>query len=331
MVFWGVLMQSRLITWLMAIAFFVGLSWGRDAAAELCSGRCEPEAVGIWAISLVAILLGGLRLICLNEDMPEYHRRMATGWSGKGQATGGEQMLPRGLRDRFQAIQMAGLTRHVRRSAVSRWSRICRWQVGMMTGWSGLLYAGTFLLLFSVMTFSHSGNRKPSPSISMPVVFFTIMSVSMVWGALWRRRTRTLPFEFLLPVDRATYLKQVGLAAALNQCQLWIAFCAIAIPWQWIVAPQSSFLLASLLGYSFLCQVGLFGVGAWLLRLRSPTLAFLGFMVAIQVLMFSTVAMEHGPLASCRHIVFWAAGGFAVCGLLLTWAAYRRWLAADID
>jgi len=334
LIFWGVLLQSGLLCWMFAIVVFAGILWGKDVTGQLCSGYFEPQAAGILGLGLVTTLLGGLRLVRLNEDMPEYHLRFQTGWAGRGQTAGGAQMPSQGWRARLQASQMAGLTRHAQRAAASPWSRVCRWQVGMMTGWSVLWIIGIlflYLVFFDFIVKTQVGNYKPPPMIAMPVMMFTIMSAAMVWGALWRRRTQTLPYEFLLPVDRAAYLKQVGLAAALNQFQLWIILCVVVVLWQQFAVSQSSPFLMNVLAYSFLCQVGLFGVGAYILRFRSQTLALLGGMVMIQILVIPPIMTEQGPLSSWRHVMLWAAGGFAAMGLLLTWDAYRRWLKTDFD
>jgi len=44
-----------------------------------------------------------LRLIQLDEDMPEYHRRMQSGWAKKNYTVGGEQAFARGRRFWFSS------------------------------------------------------------------------------------------------------------------------------------------------------------------------------------------------------------------------------------
>ncbi len=138
--------------------------------------------------------------------------------------------------------------------------------------------------------------------------------------------------KFMLPVNRATYLKQVGMAAALNQLQLWIGMSVAIVLWQQLVASQAAPFMMDALIYSFLCQIGLFGLAVWLIRLRKPSLILLVGMVLIQLVVCPMMfIMTPGPWASCRHVVLWAAAGFAAFGLLAARDAYRRWLVTDLD
>ena len=49
----------------------------------------------------------------------------------------GQQQPRKGWVKRSDDKQMARLTKHVRRAATSRWSRVCRWQVNMISGRQG--------------------------------------------------------------------------------------------------------------------------------------------------------------------------------------------------
>ena len=48
---------------------------------QFVSGQAEPAAIGILAFGVLTTLLGAVRLFRLDEDMPEYHRRMQWDWS----------------------------------------------------------------------------------------------------------------------------------------------------------------------------------------------------------------------------------------------------------
>ena len=134
-------------------------------------------------------------------------------------------------------------------------------------------------------------------------------------------------------VDRATYLKQVGMAAALSQLQMWLGPTAVFVFWYRLVAQQPlSATVASVLALSALSQPWFFGLGIWLLRFRSPILFFLGWGVSFHALMVAMIGTELAPvLIFQRSVVLPAAAIFAVLGLILTWHAYRRWLVTDFD
>ena len=163
---------------------------GGAVLQQLCFGPFQPYTGVLVLIGLVPAILGGRRLLCLNEDMPEYHRRMQVNWSGRSMTTSQRQiapsLLPGSVRDRLQDRQMASLTRHASRAASSRWSRVCRWQVGMISGWAiggfsffmPLVFLGTFSLISS-----GAGLKTPVPS-GILVVFSSFMAAMMVWGVL---------------------------------------------------------------------------------------------------------------------------------------------------
>ena len=163
-------------------------------------------------------------------------------------------------------------------------------------------------------------------------MFISFSPAMMVWGMLMRRRTQSLPYEFLLPVNRAGYLKQVGMAAAFNQFQVWIGVSLAAVLWWQIAAPdQSPSNLANALAFSALWQVGFFGLIVWFVRLRSRILPGVVLFVAMQITMMGTLLFQQGPLSTWQPFLLPAAGVFAAIGLLLVWDAYRRWMVADLD
>ena len=320
------------------VGFFPWFIWGGNFMEQLCSGKYELPALGLLAIGLAIIVYCGVRLCRLNEDMPEYYSGLKmTRWSGKGQAGAGAQWKPGGFGDRYWSRHMARLIRHAQCSPDSLWSQICRWQIGMQTGWAILWLAGVFLGVcstpyFVVPLIPHPNNPQPQFSIAMMVMMVTIIPTASVWGVLWRRRTQSLQYEFLLPVDRATYLKQVGVAAALNQFQLWVATSAAVVLSLQIMAPQFTSLLIDTLIYSFLCQIGIFGLGVWFLRFGKPIRIFLVGVMWMQVMMFTIVMFTAmpGPGAALRPVILLSATGFAAFGLLAAWDGYRRWLVADV-
>jgi hypothetical protein len=243
----------------------------------------------------------------------------------------GAGLLPRGLRDWFLEKRMAALTEHVRRASTSSWSRVCRWQVGIPSGWS-MWFVGLGAFLLSLLMNRRFGGTPPVHTI---VVMGSIFPMSALWAALWRRQTNT-QYEFLLPVDRKAHLRQLGMAAAISQLQLWAGMSVGAIlPWA-LGGVRDPFppALAGVLVFSALSQIWLFGVAVWFLRYRSRALAVTGLMLGVYSCMIPAVMMlRPGPTGDCRYgdTVLWGAAIAAVLGVLLTYGAYRRWLVTDLD
>ena len=106
---------------------------GRECVQQLVSGNFEYQAVGILAVGVVLALLGGIRLIRLNEEMPEY-RLVQQGLASRKVVVIGSQVTRHSILLKLifgdEDKRMANLTRHAQRASVSRWSRVCRWQAG---------------------------------------------------------------------------------------------------------------------------------------------------------------------------------------------------------
>ena len=331
-VFWAVLSPSTShalwIGWLLLLT-----ELGKGCVQQLVSGNFEYQAVGILAVGVVIALLGGIRLIRLNEEMPEY-RLWNRDLASRRVVVIGSQVTRHSILLRLifgdEDKRMANLTRHARRASVSRWSRVCRWQVGMLTGWPVIGFGLMFFLSFTVMTWIMS--RGTPPLIAISAFFASFMPACMAWGVLWQRR-KLLPRESLMCVDRASYLKQVGMAAALSQFQMWLGMTAVlALVFFGVARQPLSVAVASVLTISALSQLWFFGLGVWLLRFRSPILYLLGWIASFHALIVAMIGTELAPTAIFqRSVVLIVVAIFAVLGLILTWDAYRRWLVADID
>lgn len=332
-IFWSMLSLSQLIITLALIAWMLlAIEPGRGCVQQLVSGNFEHQALAILAVGVVIAILGGIRLVRLDGDMPEYSGFMWNRASGTIEfiaPRGAQDSIRQGLVFRAEDKLMARLTRHAQRASVSRWSRICRWQAGMMTGWSAVCFCLVSFLFFFLMTWMT--NKGALSKIAVPTFLASFMPAGMAWGALWQRR-KALPRESLMCVDRATYLKQVGIAAAISQIQLWLGMIAgVVLLWFWVLQQPFSVKVAYVLAFSALSQPCFFGLNAWLLRFRSVISLFLGWLVVLPVFAGATVGIELGPLSSEWPVVLLLAAIFAVFGLVLTWDAYRRWLVADFD
>ena len=331
---WMLLSMSGWISWLALIGWTLLIfDPGKDCAQLLVSGKFEYQSMGILAVGVALALLGGTRLVRLNEDMSEYRWIRWNSATGKLETSGPQVVqdpLLQKLKSWLKDSQMASLTRHAQRASVSRWSRVRRWQVGMLSGWSAVL--GSVLLLLNCLAVTWIVGNNRVPVIAFLVMFVSIMPVFLVGMALWPRRLLVLPRELLMCVDRPTYLKQVGMAAALKQLQVWVGMAGpLLLWWWWAAQSMSPTTIGYLLATSALLQPALFGATVWILPYRSRIPVLTGCVMASQAVAISAVLAAQSEWASAVRILLFVAAIVAVLGLIATWDAYRRWLTTDFD
>jgi hypothetical protein len=353
LLFWCILAPSRPRTRLGIIAvlleiiavFAILFGPGGHILAVLFLQSPPPyPSLSIVALigGLILVGMGGFRLARLDEDMAECTCWPGTALLGDGTATGCPQAngwaVGKQSKTRQWDRQAARLTRHVGRASVSWWSRICRWQAGMTTGRSAIGFSLLCLAAFAVAYLIDVPIRAHRHGVSLffPAVMIALvlmLPTLMVAGVLWYRRNHCLPYESLLCVDRAAYLRQAGAAAALNQFLLWLCMAAGMSIWLLGVARDMPLAeVVSWLALSALAQPWLFGLCVWSLRFRSQMGSFV-FALFVAMLMGAAGVMmaADSPLKTSRAIVLGVAAVFALLGVLLAWHAYRRWLATDFD
>jgi hypothetical protein len=340
--FWAVLRLSNWIFWPFLAIFCLGFSdFTRDAVVFLAFGQFEAQAFGLLAMGGVLVLLAGVRMFRLNEDMPDYHRRMPARWAAKGRWIGSNMNfngpMPRSIMDWFRARAMADLIWHVRTASHSSWSRVCRWQIGMPTGWRVWLWG---IVPIALQQF-RSWQISRATSTGAPVMFDagsltmlpTIFAITQAMGWLaWRNQM--LEYEMMLPVDRRSFVRQSSVAFALAYFQMLGAIVAGTIFWWLIAAPQTPPLayLGSVLALSFFTQVGLFGVMVFiwtLTRLRAMQLAGVIICTMASVLFVQGSCRDYNTTVQPGAMSI--AAGIAALGMLFAYIAYCRCSKADVE
>jgi hypothetical protein len=332
-VFWMVLLDAYGWAWLGWASIVTALFFSRLEMLDLAwlwSGQFEIRALVLLLFGVVATVLGGVRLVRLDETMRGYPRQAKTGAisSQAADSTVGDGPALFGRLNRWlHDAQMATSTRHARRAPASRWSSVRRWQAGMIAGWPGWLESlggilSSLLLLWII------GFRR------IPLTVFLMCSILMPAGSsvgILIQRIHTLRYELLLPVERDAYLKQLGKAVALSHIQVWVAANVAMIAW-WLGTVPESFPIAgvvSVLAISASFQVFLFGLALLLALQGSEALGPATVIVAAVPLLLAWGLSR--PFAEWQFSAMGVMGLFAAFGLLLTFAAYRRWLVADFD
>ena len=341
-VLWMMLEPSTWLGFLVAVgAFALVTGSGTGALQQLVSGQFEPQAFALLVFGAAVALRSVVRLARLNEDMPGYEIRVQWDWTGRGpmnrQAWSGRGRLLPGLHDWIAKRQMARQTRHARRASASWWARVCRWQVGMVSGWSLWLWIlGVVLYVHILHILIWWIPTEPSPTASrmLRTTSFVLTFMPMIAAmGTFVRRNPMLGHELLMPVERNAYVRQLGAAAALSLFQLWVGVNLVLALW-WLLASPQPLQWAMLIGAVALSgafQVAGFAVVVWASRYRSRWLGAL----ALGILFFAIMTLQMrwfvSPPDQLPHEILWVAGIIAVLGLLITFDAYRRWLAADFD
>jgi hypothetical protein len=333
-IFWQNLSQAA---WIQRL---LGVAWGaaiisaveKDAVQRFVLGQSELMAMGLLAFGIVITLLGAVRLLRLNEDMPTYRRVVQ--WLRKaasettGETSTDESERPSRLSEWVADRQMASLTRHARQASVSRWSQICRWQVGMISGWQ----VWPWILVMVPLFLLRAGFDKAQLVLVLLLLVLLPATVNLFTLA---PRTHAMRHELCMPVARKTYLWQLGAAAALSHLQLWLRISAAAVLC-WVLAAgwRPAYAdIARVLAFAGLFQVWFFGVGVWW---AAPYYfcSMLGAVTRIIIIVthflipFAWIPLEETGWQSFQLPV---AVLFAIFGVLLTYDAYRRWLVADVD
>jgi hypothetical protein len=308
---------------------------GRHYVAQLANGQHELQAMGWFLAGMVMEILAAVRLVQLNEDMPEYHILNALAIRG---LTGGRLTRANvptiGLRAWFADCRTASTISHARRSATSPWSRARRWQLGLPAGPS--VWVVTLAVsAWGIMVLRMAGqNLHNADAVLFPMVLFLSFPLVLIWSAFWHGRRRTMGYESLLPVDRREYIRQLGLTLAIGQAHAWIAASVLMLAWLLLLAGQAFPLAnaARFLAVFAMIQPCLFGLGAWFTRYRSLLALLLGLYVALCVgLMAVALSVTPTPLSEWTWVSLPVAGAIGMAGLFLTWRAYRRWLVTDFD
>jgi hypothetical protein len=311
---------------------------GRECVQQLVTGKFEPQAAALLAIGLALTVIGGIRLFRLNEDMRAYRWIKWELWRGRVEAIGPQftdDPITKVVKDWIVERHVARLTRHARQASDSRWSRVCRWQVGMVTGWTlwlSILGAAFFIhLAYWWLPPKPTRGAAYGAIVVISYILALMPSTAIVGAAV--RRSGMFGYEVLRPVDRKAYVRQLGAATALNQFQLWLGGSVVSVGWWLLLGPQPfpAVTLAGVLLASAAFQVMAFAIVAWTALHRWRWLGVVAVMGLFPIGQIVLMRFLASPLGQLPVELMWLAAAITALGLLLTYAAYRRWLLADVD
>jgi hypothetical protein len=291
------------------------------------TGKHEPLAYGLALYGLASSLWGLFKLFRVTDEDPAYQKLQASRIfkaEKAGQNVDSVPLLSKGSTDRLMDRHIARLSAHARRASASRWSRIGRWQLGI-----NLAMILRISMVTSFMTVVMHFTMHGKQTLFMLGFIVSFIPITMA-GTI--RQTHRLSRELLLPIDRPSYIRQMGINAAIN------IFAAWAVAWGFLVLLYV-FLLpnsysAATLGYltliSALMQALFFGILVWIARHDSKLWYILALFVPVylQIGLMAGATVWNSPSAGPTMVLIAAVA--AVFGLLIAYDAHRRWLVADI-
>jgi hypothetical protein len=273
------------------------------------------------------VVLGGIRLFRLSEDSPSYARLLqrAEEWQGRNEnASGPASKRPIPWRWIAQQREASAIW-HARQATASRWSRIRRWNAGVVPGRRVLVWIPVVTVAFASNALA---KRRVDPRELQQLLMILPGIVAM--SAMYHRPVG-MAAQLCLPVGRRDYLKQLGAATAWSFLRAWLVISAAAVLLSMLGNPRPDFAeIGRLLAVSLLTLVWFFGVGVWFARFRSPTSVIPLSAVGLLLLLVILAAWCFAKMMDPQPFQLPAAA-MAIVGVLLACDAYRRWLTTDFD
>lgn len=348
---WQSLGFVSISTLLFGIILWIILRWGFTFFLFMSSGfvfifhkpiwtRIEPIFTGkepiqafiIMSLGVILSITGIIRLFLLNEEKPEYHPFLKSPTDRRtAQSDHQRQKLEKsyslGERRWFANGKAVRMIYHARHATDSYWSGMQRWNHSNRSVWWALFFAAFFTLLFALIDFFNGTSNLPAlgflVAISLPI---------MLVIEQFTEKSRFMAQDFMMPVRRDSYLKELGISLALRQFFAWAVIIAVSVVWMFSTAtkPNPEYLIYSI-PYSVMMQIWLFGLAVWIISCRSFIKS--KFIIIIAAI-FSMTMRNMQAFDAQRMFPWWSLilGALLAClGLLLTWWGYRRWLVADLE
>lgn len=334
------IIQVRM-TWLWPCLMIIVI-WGM----RFLDTECEAlDATGtLQYLAIAGIVFGSAMIISAILHMMRIDKELidsseAARPIGKGvdqlneQEASANSLFDRAIISRMNDRQTVVDIGNAHRAAISEWSKIRRWQVGIPSGLSVLIRGGSLILIWAVFVLILEGGISDFPLLKILMIISAIAPVC-AWQTAYLKRTSVRCFEFMLPVSRSEYLNQLGMAVILRQAEIWTAINGALLLFWIVQAPADipTVLMICLLIISALLQIWLFGIVV--LTLLPPIVditvinVILVLFAAVPVLLAWILAR---PEAEWQWPSMIVALVFALFGLWITRITYRQWLTVDMD
>jgi hypothetical protein len=261
----------------------------RPAIIAFLTGGYERLASWMFVAAAGATILAVVRLCRVREDVRKKPR-----WDGR---RGGIRIPP----------------------GAGFWARAYAWsQVGGGLVVKSLLIVAVMMVVAACILSRYLPRDVPIiPFLAVWPEFICTVIIPMSWMGVWRN----LAGDSLRPIDRRSFLREIGAALAIQYAQGWAIFSTTAIIVCCLCRHDflSGHMVATLLISSLALQVFNFAACVWLLQWRSPGL-LTGFVyvMGIVVLPFAMLVGQDNPLSAL-------GAGAVVLGAIGVYIAAEAW------
>jgi hypothetical protein len=214
-------------------------------------------------------------------------------------------------------------------AAANLWARVRHLRatgIGRLPWAMGAILAGTMLLLPRIT----GSNKAPDAGALAGMLLIVMVLPPVLAIGHWARRWPSLGYESLRPASRDAFLRELGLAMALDLAEAWIVIMtATILPLTfWVPDLPRELLVSGFLPLSVAVAVIIFAMNAWVLRLRSGALSYAAMIVSAAWPLLPILLNDNGVGARTALPI---AAGLLVLAAIVTLDAYARWRRTDLD
>jgi hypothetical protein len=296
----------------------------QSAAAEIVlGGRYEYPLGGVAAVALVASVLAAAWMLRLTGNDAVLTRRIQLDtWSLKPRMTGEVNRTWSQQRRLFWPSSRIYIPANT-----GLWERARRWRA-LNQGTVKLVWLPGAAMVGTLMLLGGIGRAEVQSILISPVdVWIGIMPVLMI-AVSWLNFWRFLETDSLKPMDRRSFLQEIGLAITVQTLQGWSIFAGLFVLLEAWINPRVD--VASLMAGLFLwlgaTACGL-AVAFWLMLYRSG--AFI-LVISITVTSIVAVILFEAARSGGQPVMIMGAVVFLWLGILIARAAYRKWLVTEL-
>jgi hypothetical protein len=291
------------------------------AVGAMLEGHNNALAAIMIALSGISFILLWVRQSHMHGGMGEYYRRFHPDAMWRiGVPTISDDWFGALLRPPIEGRCIA---------AANLWARVRHLRatgVGRLPWAMGAILAVTMLLL-PVIT----GATQPMGAGALEGMLLMVMVLPPVIAiGHWARRWPSLGYESLRPVSRERFLRELGLAMALDLVEAWLVImaCTILPLTLWVPNLPRELLSSGFLPLSAAVAVIIFATNAWVLRLRSGPLSYAMMIVSaawpLLPILLNDIGARRSTALSVATVLLAAA-------IFITLDAYARWRRTDLE
>ena len=315
---------------------------------DALDGTSHTAALVLLATGAALLFALIVRMIRLNEDMPEYGRQPITMWSLRPAMTGDRTLRLAAAETHWLNAALAHRAYKIKRLSniyeAGFWRRVARWRIVTGPGWAPWIVGFALAIWATVMPWWEAArNRSPVPEgVATLLPFLALPFVAFGW----LRRWHSLGYELTRPGTRRGMFLEMGAAMVIDLLEAWIALVVASwIPlliWQpglilqmllspfYPVIAVSTLLMAGLIIRVLRFRIGWFAAIAILLG-TFGTMLLTGLFFLILEFASGPFNATQNPLIAYAAIPIWLLLALLILAGLLLAHGYASWCETDLD